>query len=255
MGVPKLIHQIWFDFSKDGSGANPPNKYVVEQDNCRQVNKDWDFILWNSEACLNLIRTRYPEYLEMYLSYEYPIQQVDAARYFILHAFGGVYMDMDIKCRKPLYFEEDGVYLVKVGAIYKYNNAFIASSRGDPFWNVMFQVLKESSKNNSKSLKNLNVKSLIVFNTTGPFTLDKAVEKYTGNTVKILSTDLYQSCDLCGNISTEDYYIVHHNDGNWGVGNIENLSLSMWCKKEYILVVALVILGISLVFLIKSFQK
>lgn len=244
MGIPKIIHQIWFDFSKDGSGKNPPKKYLVNRDMCRQINKDWNFILWDEELCLNLIKTRYPEYLDMYINYEYPIQRVDAARYFILHAFGGVYMDMDMICRKPLKFDEDGVFLVQVNMVSKFNNAFIASSPNEPFWNVLFEILKESSQYGSTAVKNLNSKFLTVFNTTGPFMLDKTVKKYDGNKLKILNKNLYQSCDMCGNISDDDYYVIHYSDRNWTT-NFEDTIVNVWCQKYYILLIIVSILCIA----------
>lgn len=38
----------------------------------------------------------------MYDSYKYPIQRADSIRYFILHHFGGIYMDLDIGCRRRM---------------------------------------------------------------------------------------------------------------------------------------------------------
>ena len=46
----------------------------------------------------------YPWFLPTYLSYPYAIQRVDAIRYFILHREGGVYIDLDMGCLKPLDF-------------------------------------------------------------------------------------------------------------------------------------------------------
>ena len=254
MGVPKIVHQIWFDFSKDGSGGKLPDKYAGDQSMCRQVNSDWDFMLWDEEKCLNLMQTRYPEYVEMYTNYELPIQRVDCAKYFILHAFGGVYMDVDIKCRKPLEFTNDGVYLVKVNSICKYNNAFIASSRGDPFWLLVFDILKERSIYTRNSIKNLSFNWLTIFNTTGPFILDTAVKKYGENNIVSLSGDYFQSCDLCGNISTEDYYIMHYSDKKWST-DFESIAVCVWCSKFHILIVVVLILAIAGVLLLSYYKK
>nr|KAG5701406.1 hypothetical protein BaRGS_032738 [Batillaria attramentaria] len=49
-----------------------------------------------------LIANNYSWFLADYDSYRYNIQRVDSARYFILHHFGGVYMDLDISCRHQL---------------------------------------------------------------------------------------------------------------------------------------------------------
>jgi mannosyltransferase OCH1-like enzyme len=39
--------------------------------------------------------SRYPWFLETFDGYPYPIQRADAIRYFVLHHFGGIYIDLD----------------------------------------------------------------------------------------------------------------------------------------------------------------
>jgi mannosyltransferase OCH1-like enzyme len=41
---------------------------------------------------------RYPWFLETFDGYPYPIQRADAIRYFVLHHFGGIYIDLDDVC-------------------------------------------------------------------------------------------------------------------------------------------------------------
>ena len=49
-------------------------------------------------------QNEYPWFLSTYISYPYDIQRVDAIRYFILHKYGGVYVDLDIGCNDGLDF-------------------------------------------------------------------------------------------------------------------------------------------------------
>ena len=51
---------------------------------------------------LDMLHQRYPDHVENYNSYSYGVQRADAARYFILYEYGGVYIDMDIACEVPL---------------------------------------------------------------------------------------------------------------------------------------------------------
>lgn len=44
----------------------------------------------------------YPSFLQMYDSYKYNIQRADSIRYFLLDHFGGIYMDLDIGCRRRM---------------------------------------------------------------------------------------------------------------------------------------------------------
>lgn len=45
------------------------------------------------EVLANIVR--YPWFLETFDGYPYPIQRADAIRYFVLHHFGGIYIDLD----------------------------------------------------------------------------------------------------------------------------------------------------------------
>ncbi|KAF4978652.1 hypothetical protein FDECE_18177, partial [Fusarium decemcellulare] len=66
---------------------------------------------WTDESARNFIAAEYPEYLEIYDGYPYPIIRADAMRYFFLHHYGGVYLDMDTICNEtfPLHqLEADG---------------------------------------------------------------------------------------------------------------------------------------------------
>ena len=48
------------------------------------------------------IAREFPAYLGMYDSYDVHIKRVDAVRYFYLYRYGGVYMDLDFACLRPL---------------------------------------------------------------------------------------------------------------------------------------------------------
>ena len=59
-------------------------------------------MLWTDDLSRQFVETHYPAFLQMYDSYKYPIQRADSIRYFILNHFGGIYMDLDIGCRRRL---------------------------------------------------------------------------------------------------------------------------------------------------------
>lgn len=59
-------------------------------------------MLWTDAGSRDFIAENYPWFLDNFDSYTYPIQRADAIRYFVLHHYGGVYLDLDIGCVKPL---------------------------------------------------------------------------------------------------------------------------------------------------------
>lgn len=65
---------------------------------------DWfsEYMLWTDDLAHQFMETHYPSFLQMYDSYKYNIQRADSIRYFLLHHFGGIYMDLDIGCRRRM---------------------------------------------------------------------------------------------------------------------------------------------------------
>ncbi len=59
-------------------------------------------MLWTDASSREFIAQNYRWFLDTYDSYPYPIQRVDAIRYFVLHHYGGVYIDLDIGCLRRL---------------------------------------------------------------------------------------------------------------------------------------------------------
>ena len=45
------------------------------------------------------IEKMYPWFLKTYDGYTQEIMRIDAVRYFILHYFGGIYLDIDMECK------------------------------------------------------------------------------------------------------------------------------------------------------------
>ena len=49
-------------------------------------------------AVERLLETFYPWFLETFQSYPAEVNKADASRPFIMHKFGGVYLDIDTEC-------------------------------------------------------------------------------------------------------------------------------------------------------------
>ena len=59
-------------------------------------------MLWTDASAREFIADQYSWFLDTFDGYTYPIQRADAIRYFVLHHYGGVYIDLDIGCVRPL---------------------------------------------------------------------------------------------------------------------------------------------------------
>src|ERR1700734_3968818 len=71
----------------------------------RLQNLTWthsNYMLWTDASSREFIAEHYPWFLDNFDDYTYPIQRADAIRYFVLHYYGGVYLDLDVGCLRPL---------------------------------------------------------------------------------------------------------------------------------------------------------
>ncbi|KAF7793672.1 hypothetical protein EIP86_004787 [Pleurotus ostreatoroseus] len=93
--VPRIIHQTW-------KTETLPDKWVEVSEHCREIMPDYEYMLWTDEGSREFIAQEYPWFLETFDGYTYPIQRADAIRYFVLYHFGGVYVDLDIGCLRPM---------------------------------------------------------------------------------------------------------------------------------------------------------
>jgi mannosyltransferase OCH1-like enzyme len=66
------------------------------------MHPDYQYMLWTDVSARSFIAEHYPWFLPTYEGYPYNIQRADVIRYFVLHKYGGVYLDLDIGCRKPV---------------------------------------------------------------------------------------------------------------------------------------------------------
>ncbi len=116
MAIPKIIHQIYWDFK--GKNRSAPKEWKENSLTFRKLHPTWEYKCWNEHDILRLIRKHYSWFLETWLEFE-NVEKCDSGRYAILHRYGGVYTDMDTKCLKPLdpLLDKGKIILTKVGKI------------------------------------------------------------------------------------------------------------------------------------------
>jgi len=142
MKIPKIIHQTW---------KTRDIPYDVYQkawiDSWKKYHADWEYKFWTDEDNKAFIKRHYPWFLKIYDRYQKSICRADAVRYFILHHYGGVYVDLDFECLKniqPL-LDNYGLVFGRMGNDHAFShsipNAFMASSKGNLFWLVMMREL------------------------------------------------------------------------------------------------------------------
>ena len=211
-----------------------PTKYVVMH--------------WNEKDADEFIRTNYNFFYNHFINYPKKIQKVDALRYFILYHYGGIYLDMDIKCNKAFDFKPGKVYLVEdsnVANFIKFNNFIMVSPRRHPFWLKVFDTLIR----NYKKPWYLTDFFYILYS-TGPGMLMEAYNEYGDKSqIEILKKDEYNPCDACDKCSTKNSYIIHEGDAKWTT-SIDSVLRAIYCHWLLlcIILITFVLLVVALVY-------
>lgn len=168
--IPKIIHQIWHQFP--GGTATPPAQYQEWTRELLQNHPGWTYMLWNAENSRELLARHYPWFLNTYDDYDRvtqgPIKKVDAIRPFLMHHFGGVYIDMDqqnLRNLESLLGTCDLVLSEGDRDNYIIVNGFMASVPKHLFW---LEMAKEMPK---------NMKKIVNF-ATGPYLIHQVAHTY-----------------------------------------------------------------------------
>ncbi|KAH6984331.1 nucleotide-diphospho-sugar transferase [Ilyonectria sp. MPI-CAGE-AT-0026] len=128
--IPRILHQTC-------ANETIPEKWVDSQQSCKEAYSDFEYKLWTDQSAREFIYVAYPWFLETWDNYDFPIQRADSIRYFVLHHYGGIYLDMDTLCNEtfPLHQVESAA---EHQAIFKstlptgVTNDFMISSAGHP---------------------------------------------------------------------------------------------------------------------------
>lgn len=132
--IPRIIHQTWKD-------EHLPPRWQAIRDECAAMHPDYEYMLWTDADSRKFIADHYHWFLPVFDAYPYPIQRADAIRYFVLHHYGGIYMDLDIGCLRRfdplLRFEVILPKTIPVGV----SNDVMLSAKGHPFMDQLIHNL------------------------------------------------------------------------------------------------------------------
>lgn len=198
-----MIHQTWKD-------ENIPIEWVGFVDGWKR----YPHVLWTDEDLKNFMSG-----IPFWNNYKKTIEKIDAARYYILKEYGGIYVDLDFQLFKditPLLTHPFVVGLEPEEHARLHNkqriisNAFMASTKGSPFITHVCRRLKDFQHESDPLYS------------TGPFFLTKMYEEFEDkNDISVVDSKFLFPLvkDSANNISmadlSEDAYAAHHYWGSW----------------------------------------
>ena len=256
----KIIHQIWFGIIPNKREAAKQYKKLEKYRNTWLLkNPDWIYKCWDAKECLNVVKTFYPEHLDMYKSYKYEIQRCDAVRYFILHRYGGLYADMDYCCVKPwsdVINEYKGdIYFVetpnKINEQLHVSNSLMYSKKDNLFWKSIFIELEK--------YKNLPIyygRHLTIMYSTGPCIINRVFNRCKNKfKLKHYPFKFFHPYGLSNNIEINDnksnLYAYHLGKGSWEQQDTKIL-IFLYLEYKILLLIIIILLIPLLLRLIKT---
>ena len=229
--IPRTIHQTW-------RSRDVPPRWRAYQATWSAVHPDWTYTLWTDHDCRALVAQFRPDLLGLYDSYPLPIQRADAFRYVLLASEGGLYVDLDFECLRPLPELFDGAAVVigvepashaddaairSRGLSRIVCNAFMASEAGHPFWNHVLDLMSQHPPDGS------------VLDTTGVFLLSQAVDSYPRqDELRIVESALLYPItkwevwnDLDPSVDVDRAFAVHHWSSSWQRDRLQRAALEL----------------------------
>lgn len=197
MKIPKIIHQIWI-------GPKTPPKFLGSWG---EFHKDYEYVMWDDKKSseIELVNKR------LYDAYDHEQKNIwngrgNLLRIEILNKYGGVYIDADIECLRPMTgdFLNSSFFCVyaneeRRGSLI--NNAVIGSTSQHPILINMITKLSNKKKIEQPSC---------VF--SGPQLLTKCVKEYKG--------------DVC--ILPSYYFYPEFHDGTKYTGDYKAFGRHYW---------------------------
>ncbi|MDH3605103.1 MAG: glycosyltransferase, partial [Candidatus Tectomicrobia bacterium] len=170
--IPKIIHQIYF-----GGESAVREDYRRYRETWLKNHPTWTYRFWDAEQCRQLIAEHYAWFLPCYDAYPHRIQKCDAVRYFILHRYGGLYVDMDIENLKPVDDLVDARDLLLSENATGYTNAIMGSVPGHPLWPLVCETMVQRCERPPFSLTKLGRQSIphYICRSTGPILLSDCI--------------------------------------------------------------------------------
>ena len=101
----------------------------------------WEYRFWTDADLADFVRRRYPRLWPLFRSYPDAIQRVDAARYMLLHHYGGLYADLDLLCIHPLDDYRRHRVVLAPTTLGTYSNDLMMAAPGHPLFGRLVEAL------------------------------------------------------------------------------------------------------------------
>lgn len=188
-----------------------PQDFSRYQESWRRHHPDWEMRLWTEDSLPDDLTRR-----EVYERLRNPAERSDIIRLEVLYRFGGVYVDTDVECLRPIdpLLEDDADFFV--GAVQgKVENAVIGAVAGHP---ILERALRE--------LRPVTEYGADLTQGTGPWFLTALLREYPE--VTIYPQEVFSPMT---DAERERAYAVHHYVSSWKTAEHWEAKATRWREK------------------------
>jgi len=203
----------------------------------KALHPTWEYFLWDSPLIDHFISRYYPYFLPLYNSFKYPRQKLDLGRICILHRYGGIYADLNLKPVIPMdtFFNHGkAVYLLRDRNNFRFTNILMGSTANHDFW---LEVAKEMEKPYMPWWTCMRHFHLLY--STGPYLLDRVAQRWKGSIVLLPSLSTCSYCEIEPKLGS--YIEIQEWEHEPWDSKLTNVSIQNW-KKIFIVIVLLILL-------------
>ncbi|KAJ4127776.1 CSG1/SUR1-like protein [Fusarium equiseti] len=215
--IPRIFHQ-----TSANETVRPAWKDLVQS--CKATYSDFEYMHWTDAKARDFIAEEYPWFIDTWDNFPFNIQRADAIRYFVLHHYGGIYLDMDTMCNATIPLEQIEANGAKHHAVFKSttptgvsNDMMITSPRHPAFTKALSRI--QLYNDITKPWRHI-VPHVAVMVSAGPLFLTMALKNYLleqpslpENTVQVI------------NATSLEPYLTDFEGASWHHGDTKAL---MW---------------------------
>ncbi|WQF79043.1 Putative glycosyltransferase, DXD sugar-binding, nucleotide-diphospho-sugar transferase [Colletotrichum destructivum] len=134
--IPPILHHIILGNPKAA------RTWQHARQSCLDMHPGWESHLWTDDKAAQFVAEKFPQLKEMWDDYRHPVQRVDALRYLLLHEYGGVVLDMDLRCRRALGPLRRFDFVAPAAHPIGVSNGFMMASKNNEFLKDIILSLK-----------------------------------------------------------------------------------------------------------------
>lgn len=228
--IPKRIIQT-------GRRRDPPLAHRAAIANLKLLNPEFEHEYFDNARVDTFVRDEFPQYVDVFQSFKYPIQRYDFFRYLAVFQLGGFYFDLDVFLASPLdpllpdccVFPFEGLTFSqflrrRYDMDWQIGNYAFGASAGHPFLERVIENCVRAQREPEwiapmmKGMPPLSLGQFHVLNTTGPGLLSRTYAEHPAlaSTIKVLFPD-----DVCDVATWNQFgdFGIHLMDGSWRSGS------------------------------------